>query len=264
MKKIMIAATAALWATVGAADAIESANVVGYNTVTIDKQWTILAVNFTKTDGSNYTINEAFPYVEGMTQGAMGAADEIQIQNAAGGYDTYYMANGRVGKNTIAAIVGKWVKNGTSVAATAEMAPGTAFWYKAQNFATPFNVTVAGGVVTDASKKLTVKATWTHIANPYPVPLNLNESIGYVEGMTQGAMGAGDEIQIQNSEGGYDTYYMANGRVGKNTITAIVGKWVKNGTSVAADAAIPVGKGAWYKRQGATDFEMVITKPFAL
>ena len=44
-----------------------------------------MSVNFTKPDGSAMTINEAFPYVEGMTQGISGAGDEIQIQNATGG-----------------------------------------------------------------------------------------------------------------------------------------------------------------------------------
>ena len=223
-----------------------------------------MSVNFTKPDGTAMTINEAFPYVEGMTQGASGSGDEIQIQNTTGGYDTYYMSNGKVGKSTISEIVGKWVKDGTSTIADRAMNPGTAFWYKAQNYSTPFNVTVAGGVITDVSKTIAIEKTWTHIANPYPVALNLNESIGFVSGMTQGASGSGDEIQIQNTTGGYDTYYMSNGKVGKSTISEIVGKWVKDGTAEAANASIPVGKGAWYKRQGSTDFNLTITKPYDL
>ncbi len=262
MKKIMLIAAAAA-GLVAMADGVES-GVVGYNTVTIDKQWTIMSVNFTKPDGTAMTINEAFPYVSGMTQGQMGGADEIQIQNGTGGYDTYYMSNGKVGKATVDEIAGKWVKNGTSVEATTSMAPGTAFWYGAKTYATPFNVTVAGGVITDVSKTIAIEKQYTHIANPYPVALNLNESIGYVEGMTQGQMGGADEIQIQNGTGGYDTYYMSNGKVGKATVEEITGKWVKNGDSVAADASIPVGKGAWYIRKGNNDFNLTITKPYDL
>jgi hypothetical protein len=261
MKKIMLIAAAAAGLV---ASAEVASGVVGYNTVTIDKQWTIMSVNFTKPDGSAMTINEAFPYVEGMTQGASGSGDEIQIQNGTGGYDTYYMSNGKVGKNTYPDIVSKWVKAGASVVADRTVPPGTAFWYKAQSYATPFTVTVAGGVITDVSKSIPINATWTHIANPYPVALSLNDSIGYVVGMTQGASGSGDEIQIQNGTGGYDTYYMSNGKVGKNTYPDIVGKWVKAGTSVTSDASIPVGKGAWYKRQGSTDFDLTITKPYDL
>lgn len=262
MKKIMLIAAAAA-GLVAMADGVES-GVVGYNTVTIDKQWTIMSVNFTKPDGTAMTINEAFPYVAGMTQGTSGAGDEINIQNAEGGYDTYYMSNGKVGKATYDT-VGKWVADADSTkAATVALPPGTAFWYKAQNYATPFNVTVAGGIITDASKTISIERTWTHIANPYPVPLNLNESIGYVEGMTQGTSGAGDEINIQNAEGGYDTYYMSNGKVGKATYDT-VGKWVADADSTqAANASIPVGKGAWYKRQGSTDFNLTITKPYDL
>ena len=262
MKKIMLIAAAAA-GLVAMADGVES-GVVGYNTVTIDKQWTIMSVNFTKPDGTAMTINEAFPYVSGMTQGASGSADEIQIQNETGGYDIYYMSNGKVGKNTYPEIVEKWVKTGTSAVADRTMPPGTAFWYGAKSYDPSFIVTVAGGVITDVTKNVPITKMYTHIANPYPVALSLNESIGFVEGMTQGASGAGDEIQIQTATGGYDIYYMSNGKVGKNTYSEIVGKWVKAGTTIAADASIPVGKGAWYKRQGSTDFNLTITKPYDL
>ena len=261
MKKIMLIAAAAAGLV---ASAEVASGVVGYNTVTIDKQWTIMSVNFTKPDGSAMTINEAFPYVEGMTQGTSGAGDEIQIQNGTGGYDIYYMSNGRVGKATYDT-VGKWVADAdSSKAATRTLPPGTAFWYGAKNYSTPFVVTVAGGVISDASKTIAINQQYTHIANPYPVPLKLNESIGFVEGMTQGTSGAGDEIQIQNATGGYDIYYMSNGRVGKATYDT-VGKWVADAdSSKATNDAIPVGKGAWYKRQGSTNFNLVITKPYDL
>ena len=82
--------------------------------------------------------------------------------------------------------------------------------------------------------------------------------------MTQGQSGGADEIQIQNATGGYDFYYLSNGKVGKATVAEIEGKWVKDGTTVATDASIPVGKGAWYIRKGSTDFNLVITKPYDL
>ena len=121
MKKIMLIAAAAA-GLVAIADGVES-GVVGYNTVTIDKQWTIMSVNFTKPDGTAMTINEAFPYVAGMSQGTSGAGDEINIQNAEGGYDTYYLSNGKVGKATYDT-VGKWVADADSTkAATVPLPP---------------------------------------------------------------------------------------------------------------------------------------------
>ena len=56
MKKVMfgLAAAAAI-----SAFAIESANVVGYNTVTINKQYTILGIPFTGTTGSAMSIQDA-------------------------------------------------------------------------------------------------------------------------------------------------------------------------------------------------------------
>ena len=174
------------------------------------------------------------------------------------------MSNGKSGKATYDT-VGTWVANSDATqAATLEMAPGTAFWYGAKNYATPFTVTVAGGVITDVSKTIVINKQYTHIANPYPVALNLNESIGYVSGMTKGQSGAADEIQIQNATGGYVTYYMSNGKSGKATYDTDA-KWVANSDATqAANVSIPVGKGAWYVRRGSTDFNLVITKPYDL
>ena len=139
MKKIMLIAAAAA-GLVAMADGVES-GVVGYNTVTIDKQWTIMSVNFTKPDGTAMTINEAFPYVEGMTQGTSGAGDEIQIQNSLGGYDYYYMSNGKVGKATYDT-VGKWVADADKTqAANASIPVGKGAWYKRQG-STDFNLVI--------------------------------------------------------------------------------------------------------------------------
>lgn len=77
-----------LYAAVGFGE-ITSANVVGYNAITIDKKNTIMSVQFQNVSGNSLSIQEAFPAQEGMTQGsAANAADQIQVQNATGGYDT--------------------------------------------------------------------------------------------------------------------------------------------------------------------------------
>ncbi|MGI6391386.1 MAG: hypothetical protein ACOX7Q_14545 [Kiritimatiellia bacterium] len=88
----------------------ESVNIVGYNTVTIDKQWTIVAANFEAVGGGAIAIQDAFPYSDGMTKGNTTAtADVLQIQNAVGGYDIYYLSNGKNAKGaTVAGLDGKW------------------------------------------------------------------------------------------------------------------------------------------------------------
>ena len=119
MKKIAVAALALVAAGAAMAE-VTSANIVGYTTATLSQQWTILGVNFTAVDGSNLTIQDALPYVAGMTKGAAAAAaDQIQIQKAGGGYDTYYMSNGKNAKgSTVAGLEGKWAKAGAYAATT--------------------------------------------------------------------------------------------------------------------------------------------------
>ena len=98
MKKLVTAACA-LVAGLALADGVESANIVGYTEVTLNKEWTIFGINFTAVDGSNLSLQDAVPYVDGMAKGAnTSAADQIQIQNASGGYATYYMSNGKNAK----------------------------------------------------------------------------------------------------------------------------------------------------------------------
>ena len=56
--------------------------------VTINKEYTLLTINFDATDGTALTVQEAFPYCAGMTEAKVyGSADNIQVMNAEGGYD---------------------------------------------------------------------------------------------------------------------------------------------------------------------------------
>ena len=116
------------------ADGVESANIVGYQQITLANQYTILGVNFTAVDGSNLSLQDAVPYVEGMTAANVNsAADQIQIQNASGGYDIYYMSNGKNAKgSTVENLEGKWAKGGTAVATTDKFPVGGAAWYVRQ------------------------------------------------------------------------------------------------------------------------------------
>ena len=271
MKKLMIAATAAFCATVSFAE-LASANIVGYNTVTINQEWTILAVNFSQVDGSNLTIQDAFPPQAGMTKGmSISDSDQIQVLKDDGGYKIYYLSNGtykQMGKEKYdEAIDGKWRDAEVSAreAATAPLAPGQAFWYKSISYSTPYSLTVAGAVPGDPSKKITINKQWNHIANPYPFALSLNDHIGCKEGMTKGmSINDADQIQIPKADGGYKIYYLSNGaykQMGKDKYDATIdGKWRDAEVSARepANATIAVGQGAWYKRASSADFEFVI------
>jgi hypothetical protein len=267
MKKLVTAFAAC--ALAGLVDAqVESVNIVGYNTVTIDKQWTIIAANFEAVGGGAISLQDAFPYSDGMTKGNNDTiADVLQIQNAVGGYDIYYLSNGKNAKGaTVAGLDGKWAAAASYSPTTATIAPGTALWYLARNPSSTLKITVAGQALNTAAGDMPVNLTWKHIANPYPTDLPLNDGIPYTDGMTKGNNDTtADNIQIQNALGGYDIYYMSNGKNAKGaTVAGLDGKWAAAASYSPTTAAIPVGAGAWYLRRGTTDFTVQVVRPYAL
>lgn len=266
MKKLMFAAAVAA-GLVAFGDAIESSNVVGYNTVTIDKEYTILGIPFMGMTDAAMSIQDAVPYCEGMTKGnGAGAADSIQIMNADGNYDEYFMCNGYRAKAAVSGGDGKWVKtDGSAVVSTATMPAGTPFWYISKNHATPYNITVAGQVLSTDSSQTPLNVTYQLIANPYPCDLPLNDGIPYVEGMTKGnGAGAADSIQIMDAAGNYDEYFMCNGYRAKAAVTDGDGKWVKtDGSAVVSDAVLPAGKGGWFVRKSSSLADITIVNPNA-
>ena len=142
MKKLMFAAAVAA-GLVAIGEGIESANVVGYNTVTINKEYTILGIPFTGTTGAAMSIQDALPYCEGMTKGAAAsAADSIQIMDSEGNYVDYYMCNGKAGKGTVTGGDGKWVKDGESVVTDAVIPAGKGAWFVRKS-ASLLNITIA-------------------------------------------------------------------------------------------------------------------------
>ena len=115
-------------------DGLESANVVGYNQVEINKQYTILGIPFTGTTGAAMSIQDAVPYCEGMTKGnATTTSDNIQIMDNEGNYDTYFLCNGLKGKGTVENGDGKWVKSTESVVTTDSLPAAKGGWFVRKN-----------------------------------------------------------------------------------------------------------------------------------
>lgn len=268
MKKLMIAASAALCAAVGFAD-IQSSNVVGYNAITIDKKNTIMSVQFQNVSGNSLTIQEAFPAQEGMTQGpSANAADQIQVQNDKGGYDTYFLSNGKNARGQAIAGLepGTWVlMTAATKPATVTFAPGQAFWYIAMDASAPYTVNVAGQVLADEYIDIDIVKKNQHLACPYPTDLPINNIVA-ISGTTQGpSANAADQIQVQNDKGGYDTYFLSNGKNARGQAIAGLepGDWVlMTAATKKATGAIPVGKGAWFIRFGDETATIRVNRPW--
>ena len=75
-------------------------------------------------------LNPGIPYVAGMTKAnKLSEADQIQIQNASGGYDTYFMSNGYNAKNkAVDGLENKWSTSDYKVS-TAAIPAGKGAWF---------------------------------------------------------------------------------------------------------------------------------------
>ena len=204
--------------------------------------------------GEALDIQKAFPYTEGMTKGlASTEADNIQIMQNDGGYETYFLSNGHYGKGGASyneELDGKWSLMGKNAVAERGLASGTTFWYLARGGKTsPFTMTVAGAVSNSESETYTINKSYTLIGCPYPCDVAINGGIE-VTGATKGlASTEADNIQIMNAEGGYDTYFLSNGHYGKGGASydeSLDGKWSLMGKNAVTTDKFPSGKGAFY------------------
>ena len=119
-----------------------------------------------------------------------------------------------------------------------------------------------------------IKSKWTRIGVNFQDieggSLKLNVAIPYQEGMTaSNDFAFADQIQIGDESGNWTPYYMSNGYNMKNPprpVTGLADKWAKGGEFTDANAEIPVGRAAWYKRADASKpaVKMHLEKPYDL
>jgi hypothetical protein len=190
-------------------------------------------------------------------------ADNIQVLGDAG-YTAYYLSNGVFGKINDPTVSNKWVEIGATVASTATIPVGGAFWYISQNgLTTPFSITIAGQVAQDATLTKQIKAGLNMIASGYAYEIGLNAA---GTGLNLGTVGqnasVADNIQVL-SGGAYTAYYLSNGVFGKINDPSVSNKWVEIGATVATGAAVPAGASAWYINRGA-EFTWTHTRPYTL
>ena len=261
MKKVMFAAAVA---AAGGLMAIESANVVGYNTDTITaKKFNMVSVPFEGTDGDGFKLDQCLSGVDLTGTDSPYTADQIQFWDASkGGYENWYYYD--VGDE----YTGWWDEISQSKmfedAYPDGMPAGTAFWYKSAASATQNgSVIVAGQVPTAASINFEVlKGKFNMIAYPYPVALRLNDSkqVSWTGAHGTDSPYTADQIQIWNATlGGYENWYYYD--VGDE----YTGWWDEISQSKMFEDAyttgLPVGKPFWYKAAAGTgSFDVTFTK----
>ena len=275
MKKIMLAVAAMAACAAMAEGEITSANVVGYNTVTIYPGWNMFSVNFKDpSNADGIAIQDLFPGEVMAEKGAASGsgasnADSIQVYDSATAtysdiYVLYYVSKGgNTSRNY------KWVKN--NAVSDARFTNGKTFWYKSLA-SEAYTATISGEVELTAEKTVSIYPGWNMLGNPFAANFNPN-ALGTDYWETQvkagyAAAGSGasnaDSIQIYDSSTGtysdiYVLYY-----VSKGTNTTRNYKWVKGTTVPDATANFLVtGKGSWYKCLG-SGFTLTIPRPYSL
>lgn len=236
----------------------------------INKEYTLLTINFDKPDGTPLTVQEAFPYVEGMTAAkAAGSADNIQVMTEADdmSYTTYFVWNGKSGggQGTVKdpADVNTWALAGKTAQTTDTLPKGSSMWYqshsaKADDSSTWYNLTVAGGVSKDEKYEFTINKEYTLVGSPFPVEIPLNGGVVVSDPTLAKAAGTADNLQIMNatSDMSYTTYFTWNGKSGGGQGTVKdpedVGKWALAGKTAATTDTFPVGRAAWFQSRSAT------------
>ena len=230
-----------------------------------------MACNFQNVDGGELAINTAFPYSEGMQKGnGIGTGDNLQVMTDDGNYATYYMSNGKNAKgSTVDGLEGKWAASGKYVPTTDTIGAGKAFWYISQGHIAnaekaPFTIQVAGQVMTQTAPSRELAASYMIIGSPYPVDVPLNGGVIATGAAKGNGIGTGDNIQIMNAAGSYDTYYMSNGKNAKgSTVDGLEGKWAASGKYVPTTDVFPAGGAAWYVRKGTDPVSVQFVNPIA-
>ena len=210
MKKLMIAASAALCAAVGFCD-VTSANVVGYTTREVAADtYVMVGCPFEATGGGELHIND---FIKGGDANLYPDFQEdyfaeIQVQKESGsGYDYYWLEwDGEDEDDPY------FFWNGFDGEADFMVEPGFCCWFKNPHVCT---ITVAGQVADTDKDSITIAAgAYTMVANPFPVAVELNSDKVICSGLSANLYPDFQEeyfaeLQIQKASGsGYDYYWL--------------------------------------------------------
>ena len=257
------------------ADGVESANVVGYTTVSFQngQQYQLIGIGFesvtNRSGGENLGIpvQDLFPdpIGQGFVAGAnAGVADKLQFWKESGSYYELYLNSNTVNNATFKARVNKWCNGGGTVipdsswgqannASTKNLTPGMAFWirrYMGTDAAPiargPQTFTISGQVVVGDPVNRQISAQYTLLSSAFSGPFVPNpdvagtgEAIDWIGlGAHPGAnAGAADKLQFWKDSGSYYELYLNSNTVNNATFKARVNKWCNGGGTVIPDAS---------------------------
>ena len=251
MKKLMIAASAALCAAVGFGDGITSANVVGYQTTKLaDNNFTMLYVPFVhvNNDGKGLQLNQDISCT-GLTGGEDAqVADRIWVWNSdRSAYDRFYYYDDGAEAGWVDDANAEYIEN---IEGWENGIPqGTALFFKSKG--TAKSLTGAGAIETEPEVELVLADNnFTMIANPYPVATQLNSNKFKVENVVGGEDAqVSDRIWIWNpSRSAYDRFYYYDDGAEQGWVDDANAEYIEN--IEGWENGIPAGQGLYFKAKG--------------
>jgi len=258
MKKLMTALAVCAVAGFAVAQTVPSANVVGYNTVTLNPGFNMLAVNLDNVSAptSGLDLNTLIPgTTTNLTKGSTSPNSDNVLVFSGGGYTTYYLY---YSTKSSTQLNNQWVTGGAL--ATNKFKSGDAFWY---NLRTNVSVSVqfAGQVPNDASKTRQIVNGFNMLGSGYAAdwdPNSLGASYWATNGAQHGSTSpAADNIMVFSS-GGYTTYYLY---YSTKSSTQLNNLWVSSG--VVGTNFVKMGSGVWYNHRG-SGFVLPQSIPYTL
>ena len=264
MKKLMIAASAALWATVGLCE-LASANVVGYQAIEVKRGFNMIAFNFEPVDGSEaFAVTNFISNAENLIAGT-GAANSDQIQVWDGSKFDVYFYRAYKATNPNKFLLGPaWVKVGAIGSITTDTIPhGAGVWFARPSTAPETATITVSGSVGKGAFTHSIASGFNMMSSAFPADMPLNtltaEETGAeaqtcpIDWAACGAVsgtGAANSDQIQVWDGSKFDVYFYRAYKATNPNKFLLGPaWVKVGAiGVKTADRIPAGKGFWYAR----------------
>ena len=226
MKKIITCA--ALLAGIvffnGRLNAQVESDIVGYTTIEITNQWTLLGVPFTTlgTAEESIDLNALFANATNLVDG-----DQIQVPDGKNGYDLAYWNSS----------VGAWCNDGNDTLTSLKATRGRGVWLKASQASktTPVTITAIGQVVLNRAAD-NLGTGYTIFSPALPMEgANLNDPSFTWTGLTDG-----DQIQVPDGTNGYDLAYW----------NSSVGAWCNDGNNIKTSLTFTAGGACWIMSKG--------------
>lgn len=257
MKKLMTIAVAALCGTVLATDAVESSNIVGYQTLPeiSASQYIALGVVFENVAGGDISVKDLVKVGIPVGAGSLGdGADQIWRWNTAEAtWTKYFWYSGRG--------TTQWRKSNENKETTDTIPAGETFFFLRASTGQATSLTLAGAVkeISAEATPRTVTVTASQLAfmaNPWSTQINIaNFSNFYSEGSAIGAGSLGDgadQIWRWNRDtSSWTKYFYYSGR---GTM-----QWRKYGETTETSDNINAGEGFFFQRASTDKDSATIT-----